>query len=94
MKLNISVNPANQLGRRAKLEPPIDQDMPQVFDGAAVRLEPYALNPPNANSCQVLVWRPRNGAAPTIVVPPRQTTVDMTSYLQNVKGPKLANHGN
>ena len=89
MKLNISVNPQNQLGHRSKLEPPYEQEMPQVLDKNVVRLESYALNPPNANSCQVLVWRPHNGT-PSMVVPPRQTTVDMANYMTNVKGPKLA----
>ena len=60
---------------------PLEQERPYVLDEASgVRLEKYALNPPNANNSQVLVWRPRNGE-PKMVVPPVQTTLDMSRYL-------------
>ena len=49
-------------------------------EASGVRLEKYALNPPNANNSQVLIWRPRKGE-PRVIVPPVQTTIDVNRYL-------------
>ena len=69
------------MGERAKVLGPLEQERPYVLDEASgVRLEKYALSPPNANNSQVLVWRPRNGD-PKMVVPPVHTTLDMSRYL-------------
>ena len=77
----VQVEPSNPLGERAKVLGPFDQERPYVLDEASgVRLEKYALNPPNANNSQVLIWRPRNGEH-KVIVPPVQTTVDVNRYL-------------
>jgi len=75
------VEPSNPLGERSKVLGPVEQERPYVLDDlSGVRLEKYALSPPNANNSQVLVWRPRNGD-PKVVVPPVQTTIDVNRYL-------------
>ena len=77
----VQVEPSNALGERARVLGPVEQERPYVLDeSSAVRLEKYALNPPNANNSQVLVWRPRNGD-PKVIVPPVQTTIDVNRYL-------------
>jgi len=77
----MQVEPSNSLGERAKVLGPVEQERPYVLDEASgVRLEKYALNPPNANNSQVLIWRPRNGD-PKVIVPPVQTTIDVNRYL-------------
>jgi hypothetical protein len=54
MELSIQVEPSNPLGERARVLGPIDQEKPRVFDdNTGIRLETYALNPPNANNSQV-----------------------------------------
>ena len=81
MITDVQVEPTNPLGERAKVMGPVDQERPYVLDEASgVRLEKYALNPPNANNSQVLIWRPRNGE-PKVIVPPVQTTIDVNRYL-------------
>lgn len=81
MELAIQVEPSNPLGERSKVLGPAEQERPYVLDDASgVRLEKYALNPPNANNSQVLVWRPRTGDA-KVIVPPVQTTIDVSRYL-------------
>lgn len=83
MELGIQVNPQNELGQRAKLLGPTEQEKPRVLDDKytqSLRIEKYALNPPNANNSQVLVWRPRFGE-PSLVIAPIQTTMDMQMYL-------------
>ena len=54
MELAIDVNPKNPLGKRAKLLGPFEQESPRVVpEHLTPPLKSYALNPPNANSCQV-----------------------------------------
>jgi len=51
----VQVEPTNPLGERAKVLGPVDQERPYVLDeSSGVRLEKYALNPPNANNSQVV----------------------------------------
>lgn len=80
MELNIDVHPEKGLGQRAQLRAPVEQDQPTILQHNNVRLEPYALNPPNANNAQTLIWRPNDGP-PKIIVPPVETTMDMERYL-------------
>lgn len=85
MELAIEVNPTLPLGRRAKLLGPFEQEQPKVLEDNASTshlLESYAMNPPNANNAQVLVWRPRTGS-PKVIVPPVQTTMDVNHYLSS-----------
>ena len=54
MELAIDVNPNNPLGKRAKLLGPFEQECPYIVpEHLTPPLKSYALNPPNANSCQV-----------------------------------------
>lgn len=89
MELNIEVHPERPLGKRAQLLPPIEQEQPTVLEHNSVKLEPYALNPPNANNAQTLIWRPIEGA-PRIIVPPVETTMDMDRYLLATRGYNFA----
>ncbi|ESO07866.1 hypothetical protein HELRODRAFT_75099 [Helobdella robusta] len=85
MELAIDVNPKNPLGKRAKLLGPFEQESPKVVpEHLTPPLKSYALNPPNANSCQVLVWRPKYGDT-ELVVPPVQTTMEMSRYLVSTR---------
>lgn len=51
----LQVDPSRPLGERAKVMGPMEQERPYVLDemSSGVRLEKYALNPPNANNSQV-----------------------------------------
>ncbi|KAA0716336.1 Protein FAM78A [Triplophysa tibetana] len=69
MQLSIKVDPKKPLGQRAVLVEPLIQEEPQVL----VKNEPIPLNAldkPNANDAQVLIWQPRNGR-PIVVIPPK-----------------------
>lgn len=71
MRLRIDVDPQQPLGQRAQLLEPLLQEQPQVLP----RNEPIpanALDKPNANDAQMLMWRPSN-AQPLMVIPPRYT---------------------
>ena len=80
MELNVSVQPGAPLGKRATLCEPLEQTQPCVLQDNSIRLEPYALHPPNANNAQTLIWRPRDGE-PRMIVPPVETSIDMQRYL-------------
>lgn len=69
MQLSIKVDPKKPLGKRAVLVEPLIQEEPQVL----VKNEPIPLNAldmPNANDAQVLIWQPRDGR-PIVVIPPK-----------------------
>ena len=83
MKVNIKVNPKAPLGKRACLLHPTSPGslcQPRVLSENPIHLERTAYSPPNANSCQALVWRPVVGP-PTVVVTPIQTTVKIHEYV-------------
>ena len=69
MNLEIAVDPSKQLGQRARLISAPEQQQPMVLK-ENIKIPNCALYPSNANSCQVLMWRP-NGASPVVVVGPR-----------------------
>ncbi|XP_076857372.1 protein FAM78B [Brachyhypopomus gauderio] len=67
MRVEITVDPTQPLGSRARLVGPPHQDQPKVL----TRMEPIphnALGKPNANDAQVLMWRPTRGL-PQVVIP-------------------------
>ncbi|XP_012696422.2 protein FAM78A-like [Clupea harengus] len=71
MRLRIDVDPQRPLGQRARLLEPLLQDEPQVL--AKNELIPAnALDQPNANDAQMLMWRPSN-TQPIMVIPPKHT---------------------
>lgn len=80
MELNVSVNASAPLGKRATLCEPFEQIQPRVLEANSIKLEEYALRPPNANNAQTLIWRPV-GAEPRMIVPPVETSIDMDRYL-------------
>ena len=80
MELNVSVNPSAPLGKRATLCEPFEQIQPRVLEANSIKLEEYALRPPNANNAQTLIWRPVGGE-PRMIVPPVETSIDMDRYL-------------
>ena len=80
MELNVSVNPSALLGKRATLCEPFEQIQPRVLEANSIKLEEYALRPPNANNAQTLIWRPVGGE-PRMIVPPVETSIDMDRYL-------------
>jgi len=54
MELAIQVDPTSPLGERARVLGPVEQERPHVYDDTSgIRLEKYALSPPNANNSQV-----------------------------------------
>ena len=81
MELNIDVNPTMTLGSRAQLAAPYQQLTPRVLAQHGP-IPSYALHAPNANSSQVLVWRPYN-KLPHVVVAPLDTTMNMDKYLHD-----------
>ncbi|KAL5012261.1 hypothetical protein ScPMuIL_010812 [Solemya velum] len=68
MKLEIAVNPLRPLGQRARLISNPVPDQPVVQE-TNVTIPRCALTPPNANSAQMLVWRPIYGL-PSCIIPP------------------------
>ncbi|WAR31723.1 FA78A-like protein [Mya arenaria] len=68
MQLNIDVDPSKPLGQRAKLMSNPVPRQPEVLEHH-VPIPKCALMPPNANSAQMLVWRPRVGQ-PMCIIPP------------------------
>ncbi|KAL2092334.1 hypothetical protein ACEWY4_012132 [Coilia grayii] len=71
MRVRIDVDPCQPLGQRAQLLEPLLQEQPQVLP----KNEPIPLNAldkPNANDAQMLIWRP-SSAQPIMVIPPKYT---------------------
>lgn len=68
MKLEIIVDPKKPLGARAKLNTSVVPKQPTVLEHN-IPIPRCAMMPPNANSAQMLVWRPRNGE-PQCIIPP------------------------
>lgn len=83
MEIDILVNPEKPLGQRATLLSTFEQQQPEVLK-RNIPISPSAMKAPNANHCQVLMWRPNKGH-PTIVVPPVETTVNMQQYIENTR---------
>lgn len=74
--VTINIDPTRRLGERVTFIGPARQRDPRIIDVAdAPKLAENALNPPNANSSQVLVWWPASeNAEPVVVVKPLMTT--------------------
>ncbi|XP_052091404.1 protein FAM78B-like [Mytilus californianus] len=68
MKLEINVDPKKALGARAKLVTSVVPKQPTVLENN-IPIPRCSLMPPNANSAQMLVWRPRLGEAQCIIPP-------------------------
>ncbi|XP_060075106.1 protein FAM78B-like [Ylistrum balloti] len=68
MRLDIKVDPKKPLGQRAELVSNPVPKQPEVL-AENISLPRCALMPPNANSAQMLVWRPATGR-PLCVIPP------------------------
>lgn len=84
MEVNIKVNPQAPLGKRACLLPHGSSGsicQPRVLSDNPINLDPNATCPPNANSCQALVWRPVSGL-PKIVVAPIHSALCIRDYLK------------
>ena len=79
--LSISVNPEHPVGKRATLKEPFIQKQPTILK-VDKPLPNCALHHPNANSAQVLIWRPLT-SKPKIVIPAihNDPTIDMEAYL-------------
>ena len=84
MDLTIGVNPDRPLGQRAWLVGPEEQSPPRLVE-ANIPIPQYALQPPNANRSQTLIWRPRRGE-PKLVVPPLESTIDIAKYITATRG--------
>ncbi|XP_032904591.1 protein FAM78A [Amblyraja radiata] len=69
MKLHIAVDPRKNLGERAVLMEPINQECPVILNKNEL-IAPNVLKKPNANDAQVLMWRPTFGD-PQVVIPPK-----------------------
>ncbi|CAD5123372.1 unnamed protein product [Dimorphilus gyrociliatus] len=83
MEIEIDVNPEK---RQASLVGPYYQDQPELLK-EAVKISRSALNPPNANNCQTLIWRPFKPelGSPTIIVPPKDFKIPIDQYLSETK---------
>ena len=97
MDVEIEVDPCRPLGQRSRVvgdgrprrEPYVLED---ANNNDSV-LKNYAMQPPNANSSQTLIWRPIDGGdgnsgnsgSPKVIVKPIKTTVDMQEYLVKTK---------
>lgn len=68
MRLDVDIDPKNSLGQRAKLVSDPVPRQPRVIDGN-LPIPRCALMPPNANSAQMLVWRPFK-SQPVCIIPP------------------------
>ncbi|XP_064616567.1 protein FAM78B-like [Liolophura sinensis] len=82
MKLDIMVQPQRPLGHRAKLVSDPVPEQPQLVS-RNVPIPKCALVPPNANSAQMLVWRPCEGK-PLVIIPP--------SWTEKALDPSPSNH--
>ncbi|KAL4219604.1 Protein fam78a [Mactra antiquata] len=68
MQLDIEVDPTKPLGQRARLISNPVPKQPEIVEDN-IPIPRCALTPPNANSAQMLVWRPRVGK-PLCIIPP------------------------
>ena len=66
MFLEIEVDPTKSLGQRARLISNPMPKQPDVLENT-IPIPRCALMPPNANSAQMLVWRPKQGKAAIII---------------------------
>ena len=68
MKLEINIDPRKALGSRAKVSKHFVPNQPTVLEHN-IPIPRCSLMPPNANSAQMLVWRPSTGE-PLCIIPP------------------------
>lgn len=98
MEVDIGVDPALPLGYRVKSVGPRMQEEVAILDAENYSLlRAYALEPPNANNSQVLIWRPFSISAahkPSIIVKPVHSTIAIENYLNrtNEFGNRLINN--
>ncbi len=81
MKLEIHVDPNKSLGNRAKLISNPEQEQPHILK-KNIKIPKCALYPINANSAQVLIWRPYK-SKPEMVIKPkyfRPTDADKVTW--------------
>lgn len=98
MEVDISADPSLPIGYRVKSVAPKTQEEVAILDAEnSSLLKAYALEPPNANNSQALIWRPFSNSAahkPSIVVKPLHSTVTLDNYLNrtNEFGNRLINN--
>jgi len=76
VEVTINVDPSKPLGQRVTFVGPARQRDPEIIDVTdAPSLTENALEPPNANSSQMLIWWPASeNEEPVVVVKPSVTT--------------------
>ncbi|XP_067940708.1 protein FAM78B-like isoform X2 [Watersipora subatra] len=84
MHLEISVDPSQPLGHRARLLGTGIQTQPSILN-YNVEIVPCALQPPNANSAQNLIWYPAMGSAPPAVIVPAKWNPDEKKEKENAE---------
>jgi len=85
VKITINVDPTKPVGERVTFIGPLRQRDPEIIDGtSAPSLSENALQPPNANSSQTLIWWPANAnEEPVVVVKPLTTTPSIAKAAQS-----------
>jgi len=85
VKATIDVDPSRPLGERVTFIGPARQHDPEIIDGNSVpSLTENALQPPNANSSQTLIWWPASVSdEPVVVVKPLTTTTSVVKAAQS-----------
>ena len=84
VEVTINVDPTKPLGERVTFIGPARQHDAQIADVTdAPSLTENALQPPNANSSQMLVWWPANeNEEPVVVMKPSVTTPSIIKAIQ------------
>jgi len=85
VKIRINVDPTKPVGERVTFIGPARQHDPEIVDGpSAPSLTENALQPPNANSSQMLIWWPASAnKEPVVVVKPLTTTPSIVEAAQS-----------
>lgn len=84
VEVTVNVDPSKPLGERVTFIGPARQHDPEIIDAAdAPSLAENALQPPNANSSQMLTWWSADvNEEPVIVVKPRMITPSITKAIE------------
>jgi len=85
VRITINVDPTKPLGERVTFIGPARQHDPEIIDGSsAPSLTENAVQPPNANSSQTLIWWPADvNEEPVVVVKPLTTTPSIVEAAQS-----------
>lgn len=85
VKITINIDPTKPVGERVTFIGPSRQHDPEIIDGpSAPSLTENALEPPNANSSQMLIWWPASAdKEPVVVVKPLTTTPSIVQAAQS-----------